>query len=343
MPFVDITSDQHALYGTHSHGEEGFATPGGQYPAQLKWSDLHPPGVKVLPKGSPPAGPGEINWEDTLGGKFALAMEKLEGLLYAVFGSRPHAHWDGNSWVKRQWYDRQHPRCLWGPEAWERRLLDFGGVYGCGPEGQCWDYQESGKEYAALGESPPCCSMPHPEVPIRTRSGDPAYQFAKGVHDRTYFPIGSVARDYDSDPFDPEGSGWFGATQPGRQDGVGYTEKTGDVVTFTYAKPGEIQTPHNVRLYYRTRPRGGSWSGWSNINMTGGPPTYTATRGPFQHGTEMQWYVRIQRLGIPGVDPGYTKYDPGGDSAPAAADAYYLQWYTHFNPYIYGLPEMLDS
>ncbi|MBI5863646.1 MAG: hypothetical protein HZB38_03880, partial [Planctomycetes bacterium] len=54
MPFVDINSDQHAIYGTHSHAEEGFATRGGMYPGQLKWSDLHPPGVRVLPKGSPP-------------------------------------------------------------------------------------------------------------------------------------------------------------------------------------------------------------------------------------------------------------------------------------------------
>lgn len=82
-------------------------------------------------------GEGETNWEDTLGGKFALALEKLEGLLYAVFGSHPHAHGKGSSWVMRQRYDRQHPRCLWGPETWERRSLNFNGIFGCGPEGQC--------------------------------------------------------------------------------------------------------------------------------------------------------------------------------------------------------------
>jgi len=334
VAFVDITSEQHATYGTHSHGEETLATRGGTVPGQLRWSDLHPPGVKVLPKGSPPAGPGQINWEDTLGGKFALALEKLEGLLYAVFGSRP------NGSPKRQWYDRQHPRCLWGPEMWERRLLL--GPIGCNETGTCWDYQPGGKEYAALGENPPCCPMPKPSVPIRTRSGDPAGQFAAGTHDRTYFPLGSVARDQASDPFDPEGAGWFGATQPGRQDGVGYTQKPGQVVTFTYAKPGGVPTPTNVRLYCQTKAPGGAWSAWSFVAMSGGP-TYTAQRGPYAHATELRWYVRYFYNDPDPQDPDITKYDPGADSAPADADAYYLQWFTHFNPYAYGLPEMLED
>jgi hypothetical protein len=347
MAYVDITAQQHVTYGTSSHGEETLVQPGGEYPSQLKWSDLHPPGVKVLPKGSPPAGPGEINWEDTLGGRFAKALQRLEGLLYAVFGSRPAAYNMGGVWRKCHWWDRLHPRCLWGPEIWKPRIII--GPEGCTEVGQCWDYAVS--EYAALGNSP--YGYPTPSVPIRTRSGDPKGQFQTGVHDRTYFPVGSVERDFqDEYPYDPEGRGWFGATNPGRDDAAsnpwldeanGYTWKDGDGVTFTWTKPDGIQTPNYVRLYYRTKPPGGTWSGWSNVVMTGGPPTYTATRGPYQHGTEMQWYVRIQRLGIPGVDPGYIKYDPGGNSAPAAADAYFLAWYTHFNPYGNGLPEMLDD
>ena len=340
MANVNVDSEAHVLFGTHSHGEEGLATRSDTYPAQLCWSDLHPPGVTVLPKGSPPAGAGEINWEDTLGGKFALAMEKLEGLLYAVFGSRPHAEPDGETgWIKRQWYDRQHPRCLWAPEMWERHLLDLFGLYGCGVEGDCWDYQAIGKEYAALGESPPCCPMPVPQVPIRTQSGDPAAQFAGGVHDRTYFPLGSVGRNHDNWPFDPDGSGWFGATQPGRQDGVGYTEKHGDTVTFIYSKPADIGDPDRVILHHRARPSDGAWGAWSDIDMVGGPFEYTAQLGPYPHGTQMQWYIEVRRA----EDPAYTRYDPGGESAPVGDDAYSLVWFTHFNPYGSGLPEMLDD
>ncbi len=334
MPFVDIVSDQHAIHGTHSHGQEGFASAGGAYPAQLKWSDLHP-GLKVLPKGAPPAGPGEINWEDTLGGKFALALERLEGLLYAVFGSRPN----GNP--KRQWYDRQHPRCLWGPETWERRLLM--GPPTCYEQGQCWDYQESGKEYAALGESPPCCPLPRPTVPIRSRSGDPGFQFLAGAHDRTVFPLGSVTRDFASEPFDPEGYGWFGATQPGRQDGVGYEYRNGQPVTFRWTRPAGVAAPTTIQLWWKRRLPGSAWSGWDAMTMTPAGDTYSATWEAQPHGTEFRWYIKYFYNDPDPGDPDITKYDPGDDAAPTDEQAYYLQWFTHFNPYIYGLPEMLEA
>jgi len=315
-------------------------------PAQLKWSDLHPPGVKVLPKGSPPAGAGEINWEDTLGGKFALALEQLEGLLYAVFGSRPGAYNMSGTWRKCQWYDRVHPRCLWGPEMWERQIIT--GQTGCNESGNCYEYKTTGKEYAALGENPPCCPMPKPSVPIRSRSGDPARQYERGVHDRTYFPLGSVERDYSTGDYDPEGSGWFGATQPGRNDAGtelwlatanGYTQKAGEAVKFYWTKPGAVATPTSVTLYYQLKAPGGAWGTWQTAAMTLPGGKYEAQLSAQQHGTECRWYVKYYYDG----DPDVTKYEPGGDAAPADADAYYLQWFTHFNPYANGLPEMLDS
>ncbi|MEW6199810.1 MAG: hypothetical protein AB1601_14250 [Planctomycetota bacterium] len=349
MAFVDITSAQTTTFGTHSHGEEGFATPGGQYPAQLKWSDLHPPGVKVLPKGSAPAGAGEINWEDTLGGKFALALEKLEGLLYVVFGSRPGAFPRTGGYDKCQWYDRIHPRCLWGPEMWERRILV--GPLGCNETGTCWDYQPTGKEYAALGENPPCCPMPKPQVPIRTRSGDPAGQFATGTHDRAYFPLGSVERDHQSGfPFDPEGFGWFGATQPGRVDSPawlktanGYTWKAGQAVKVYWTKPGSITTPTSVTLFYQLKGPGGAWGSWQSVAMALSGGKYQATLAAQRHGTECRWYIRYFWNDPDPQKPDVTKYEPGGDAAPAADEAYSFAWYTHFNPYAYGLPEMLSD
>jgi hypothetical protein len=179
--------------------------------------------------------------------------------------------------------------------------------------------------------------MPVPSVPIRSRSGDPNYQFRQGVHDRKYFPVGSVGRSPEGTAFDPQGYGWFGATSPGRTDGVGYHEVTGDIVTFTWTKPDTLGTPTDVFLYYRTRAPGGAWSAWVHWGMTGGP-IYSITRGPFDHGTEMQWYIRVRYL-----TEGVIRYDPGGETPPADADAYYLQWFTHYNPYANGYPEMLED
>jgi len=346
VAYVDVTSVQAATFGTHSHGEETLAERGGVVPAQLKWSDLHPPGVKVLPKGSPPAGAGEINWEDTLGGKFALALEQLEGLLYAMFGSRPAAYNMSGTWRKCQWYDRVHPRCLWGPETWERQIIT--GLSGCNETGNCYDYQPNGKEYAALGENPPCCPLPKPSVPIRSRSGDPAAQYLRGVHDAAYFPAGSVTRDFATGTFDPEGYGWFGATQPGRNDAGsnpwlatanGYTQKAGQAVKFYWTKPDGVDTPTSVTLYYQLKAPGGAWGSWQNMAMTLTSGKYEAQLDAQPHGTECRWYIRYYLDG----DPDVTRYDPGGGAAPADDEAYYFQWFTHFNPYANGLPELLTD
>ncbi|MEW6249210.1 MAG: hypothetical protein AB1716_01060 [Planctomycetota bacterium] len=323
---MDISAEARAIYGTGSHGDETLAARGGSVPAQMRWSDLHPPGVKVLPKGSPPAGPGEINWEDTLGGQFATALTKLEGLFYAVYGSRPLYE------ANRQWYDRENLRCLWALETWEQSVLPCPGtghMYGA-----CYEYQPTGKEYVARGESPPCCPLPAPSVPIRSRSSDPAEQFQRGIHDRGVFPLGSVGRDHDAEPFDPEGHGYFGATQPGRQDGGGPHYDPGQAVTFTYTAPPGV-TVYGVHLFFRTKPPGGAWSVWNSQAMSG-PGTYTTALGPYAHGTECRWYVRVW------TDQGY-RYDPGATAAPADGEAYYLQWFTHYNPFARGFPETLAS
>lgn len=347
MAFKDFTSDQHAAYDTHSHGEETLATRGGKVPGQFKWSDVHPYSLRVLPKGSPPAGTGEINWENTLGGKFALAMEKLEGLLYAVFGSRPAAYNMSGTWRKCQWYDRVHPRCLWGPETWERMVIPSYPT-----DVNRYHYSSGGKEYAAKGEHPPCCPLPAPSVPIRTHSGDPEGQYATGVHDRTYFPIGSVSRDFQTTyPFDPEGTGWFGATNPGRDDtgshpwlsvANGYTQKLGEDVVIRWQKPEGVPTPTSVSLSYRIKVPGGSWVP-STVAMQPTGDLYSATIPKQKQGTECSWYVKYFWHDPEEEAEDILRFDPGGATSPALTARYTFSWFTHHNPYGSGLPEMLSD
>lgn len=312
MAFVDVTSDQIADCGTGTHNDETLISPGGLYPSQLLWRDLHPPGVRVLPRGSAPAGSGEINWEDTLGGQFALAIARLEGLLYAVFGSRARAFYLSEQWRKVQWYDGPHPRCLWGPEIWVPHCI--WGVSGCGLEecgATCWDYRygESPdgygdiKEYVASGGyySGLAAAFPRPQVPIRSASGDPAWQCRMGTHLTRFFPADCLARTAGvSFPHDPRGHGWFGATNPGRDDagsnpwlheGDGYYHDVGEDVTVTYTLPDEAMVPTYVRLWYQTKPPGGAWSGWAYKAMTPAGVDYSATLDAEQHGTQCRWYI----------------------------------------------------
>ncbi len=350
MANVDVTSLQQATFGVGSHGDESFASAedsNALTPAQMRWQDIHPAGLVVLPKGSAAAGAGEINWEDTLGGKFALAMQKLEGLLYAMFGSRPDAIVDSSEptgWVIRQWYDRLHPRCLWGPEMWERSSIDPTPACEAAP-GSCWEYKATGKEYAALGENPPCCSMPVPSVPIRSRSGDPGRQYQLGSHDRDNFPIGSVSRAYSTTPFDPGGKGYFGASYPGRHDAVG-TWYAGEAVTVSYTPPNPLPegTFYGAKLYYNVSEDGVTWPvSFTEVSMTGGP-TYTADIPAQYHGYYVRWYVSLTYSIMMGpVEIYRTIYDPGSTTAPTLGTAYSFRFWYHYNPYANGLPEMLDA
>jgi hypothetical protein len=342
--------DQTINHGTH-HADENFGWNETVHPGQLRWGDFHP-GLVILPAGSAPASPGEINWEDTLGGKFALALRRLEGLLYAVYGSRPAAYSDGGGgWNKCQWYDRLHPRCFWAPEIWAPEFT-FEGQIGCtNPE----DAEELGccsftiGEYAALGDAPGLVTVPTPEVPIRSRSGDPEEQYADDsiAHDRTYFPVGSVSRvSIYEVAHDPVGKGWFGATLPGRQDSQSWLDESNgyiqygsvahpaDFVIFRYQLPGGEQEPTHVKLHYKLD--SGSWTTVTMATYGGG--LYTYTLAAQNHGTECRWYVEYFYDPAEGDD--VTRYDPGGQSIPEEEDAYYLQWWTHYNPYQYGLPEL---
>ncbi len=368
MANVDVISECQARYDTGSHVEETLASRGTTVPRQMVWSEVHPPGVRVLPKGSAPAGEGEINWEDTLGGQFSRALKRLEGMLYAICGSRPAAYARGGDlWYVVQWYDRINPRCLWFPEIWERRC-SFIGEIGCVTEADCengcHDYVTA--EHAALGYNPPCCAEAGapPSVPIRSRSGDPQEQYRVGAHDRDCFPLGSVARTHEDDSgqeHDPKGFGYFGATQPGRIDNIAnpwldvtvggnpvYEHEAGESVTFTWTKPAGVDEPDAVYIRAQFKAPGGSWGSVSITAMTESGGVWSHTEAARQHGTECRWLLHYQinevppSPGHPGT-PAVNRYEPGGETVPDGADWHYFVWFRHYNPFANGLPELLDS
>lgn len=362
MADVNVTGEHHSRWGTHSYGEERLIAESDGQPSQMTWADIHPPDLVILPKGSPAAGVGEINWEDTLGGKFALALKRLEGLLYAVFGSRPAKYKKEGlpGYWTVQWYDRLRPRCLWGPEIWERQCTNYGQT-GCTSLGNCeqypcYDFKATNKEYASLGQVPSCCPFPKPSVPIRSQSGDPRVQIKRAHLDKYYFPPGSLVREHgEGFPFDPEGYGWFGATQPGRDDAAtnpwldtdnGYTYYNGESVDITWEQP-PIMSGFEITaatVFYQLKPPGGSWGSSLSVAMAqdSGDNTWCATIAAQQHGTQCRWYLRFTIDGPGPVDE--LRYAPGGLLPPDDDDMFTFSWYTHYNqPHAYGLPELLDD
>lgn len=363
MTTYNQQSQARAQYGTGSHNEGlTFFDRNSSVAHQMKWADFHPPGKRVLPKGHEGAyDPAtEVRWEDTLGGKFALALKKLEGLLYAAFGSRPRFKEDG---VACQWYDAPHPRCLWGPEIWGREFSNA--VAGCepwnNPGENCYEFMNQDMEYAALGDIPSPLAFDPPTVPIRTRTTD-VTQVSAGDE----FPLGSITiTNENGDPFfdnhdDPKGYGWFGATYPGRQDTPGWMTNAhgytrvlpnqhpsypyADKVKITYTKPPGVEPPDFVTIYYRERASAddawGSWQTNTLSNAGGGVYVYEFDRQP--HGHQVMWYLEYKRDATP-FD--IYRYAPGSEVWPGNAEQHLfrIEWCTHFNPYKHGLPEMLDA
>lgn len=94
-----------------------------------------------------------------------------------------------------------------------------------------------------------------------------------------------------------------------------------------------------MTLFYQLKAPGGAWGSWQSAAMTLSGGKYQATLAAQRHGTECRWYIRYFWNDPNPQNPDITKYDPGGDAAPADDEAYAFAWYTHFNPYAYGLPE----
>ena len=120
--------------------------------------------------------------------EFAEAMMKLEELIYVVYGSVP----DYENGV--EWYNRDNPRCLW-PDQTSR-------FEGFNPHRYHYDWFQYATAGWAQAESSGFDENLGVAAPFRTRSGDPAFQYALAQHE-AMFPAGSVERDDGSAVHDP--------------------------------------------------------------------------------------------------------------------------------------------
>jgi hypothetical protein len=277
------------------------------------------------------AGPGAVperfNWRTmhgaTLAAQFKAALKKLEGLLYVAFGGQPD--YAGG----QQWYTREHPRCRWRPEQWWEQPSDNP------PPDAFWNYLE----YAALGD---LRAGGAPSAPLRSRSGDPAVQFRYAGHS-VYFPQGSVER-YVGAPgttghavHDPASTFKQFAAWPDSEDVVvRYTVPPGKTAT-------AVDLVTSVGTIAMAEVSAGVWE---------------ATIEAQNQGTWVDWYLAGQFTDAPGV----TRHDPyagetgGVENAPTMAGAvgdpehdrpsgvaYTFVFYSHYNPYGSGFPELLDE
>jgi hypothetical protein len=71
--------------------------------------------------------------------------------------------------------------------------------------------------------------------------------------------------------------------------------------------------------------------------------TYTATIPEQDHGTQCRWYLKYFFDDTTPLNNDVARYSPGGASVPDASAQYTFTWFTHYNPYGSGLPEVLDN
>ncbi len=293
------------VYETGNHvtpAKHGAAT---DVPSEMRWRDFH-----VL--------------DPTLGSRFKSAMEKLERLCYAVWGSRP-------IYLPsfKQWYKRRHPRCTWLAEQTEEVFCNYG-TPNC--NNKYWRFHETG----ALGAAAYGYVTPH--VPIRSRSGDWKLQRVDGVrtHDATWFPVGSVARDDGTQEdyngrqtYDPKGNGYFGG-DPAMIGTDGEVQIVGEAVNVYYTPPASLASQvSGVWLHYAS----------TSTAMVIQPEGYYLGTIPAQdHNTLVEWYIHV--IVQPPVGDPYSRYEPGGESPPASGKCYSYTAFSHYVSYPTGLPEL---
>jgi len=294
----------HAHWDTSSHVTAGKPLYAPTTPTKLRWSDVHP----------------------SIGAAYKLAMERLERLCFVAWGSRPLSYSPF-----KDWYHRLNTRCLWQAEQWAQHK--------CDDNEAClrwyWEFYETG----ALGTSWNG-KMPVPRMPIRSRSGDPMLQYLDDTmrtHDRTYFPAGSVTRsngdarpqsDYQGRPtFDPCGDGDFGG-DPAQIGTDGPIHIDADAVTVTHVVPSALPgTVTSATLHYRVG------ASETTLTMQQAPAkTWKATIPGMTHNTLVHWWLEITYQPLSG--PSVTR------SEPATGDPYSFRFFSHWNPFPNGLPEL---
>lgn len=272
----------------------------------------------------PPMTAERYNWRDVHGTALAVdfkqALKRLEGLMYVIWGGQP------NYTAGKQWHERENPRCRWAVEQWWPQPTDTP------PPDYLWNYERTAERGELRG------GAFGPAVPVRSRSGDPAYQFATAAHS-AHFPRGSVERYCGSigntgTAHDPASTFKQFDAWPNAQDVViRYTEPGGDVPAAT-----AVEVMHTGGTAAMTEVSPGVWE---------------ATIDAETQGTWVDWYVRAQFVDAPST----WRYDPlNGAESPVlagevadpehgrlAGSAYSFVFYSHYNPYSGGLPELLDE
>ena len=290
--------------------------------------------------------PYRMRWQDfedsALGPRFKQALKKLEGLLYAIFGSVPLYE----NTPKMQWYRRQNPRMLWDVEQdYEIELY-----YNAG-DGITYPVIRK-HETAALGAKVDGVGC---FVPIRSCSGDPTLQYELAMHYDAIFPAGSVERVGGAlFPHDPAGT--YAGDDPQPPWGWPAAE---DVVIRWTAPPGALALLlSSPKLVYKKE-----GEPEQEVDMVPRPgDVYEGTIPASDHDTWVEWYIKTRIdhnedfawLTDPFVAfadeypniiaPEWTgRVDDPEHIAPGGRQensAYSFCQFTHCNPYGAGLPEL---
>jgi hypothetical protein len=257
--------------------------------------------------------------------RFKDALMKLEGLLYAVFGAIP----DYENQIP--WYDRENPRCQWPQQLVEQPRDTFGSP----------GYVESWQITAARGQTHGGTTSP--SVPVRSRSGDPAVQFARSPHS-TYFPRGSVQR-YCGSP----GSTGHQVHDPASAYKAFPSWPDAENVTVRWTQPAGVQSVESLTLHYRIEGGGSQQVAMAETEPGSGIWEATITPPADQQDRWVDWYItgRFDGAAIDRHDPdtgatapvlGGRVSDPEHDRDPN--HAYTFVFFSHHNPYAGGLPEL---